>query len=92
MPLYLDTFVIGNSNRFAHAASWPLLNLLLRPIILYLYMEGRIGKTHLMHAIGHYVLNNNRNAKILYVSSEEFTNELIDGIKDDKTKKFRDKS
>ena len=44
-----------------------------------------------MHAIGHYVLNNNSNAKILYVSSEEFTNELIDGIKDDKTKKFREK-
>ncbi|NLT95517.1 MAG: chromosomal replication initiator protein DnaA [Clostridia bacterium] len=92
-PKYtFDTFVVGNSNRFAHAASLAVAESVAKAYNpLFIYGGVGLGKTHLMHAIGHYVLNNNKNAKIVYVSSETFTNELIDGIKDDKTSSFRNK-
>jgi chromosomal replication initiator protein len=92
-PKYtFDTFVVGNSNRFAHAASLAVAESVAKAYNpLFIYGGVGLGKTHLMHAIGHYVLTNNKNAKIVYVSSETFTNELIDGIKDDKTSNFRNK-
>ncbi len=90
-PKYtFDTFIIGNSNRFAHAASLAVAE---SPAKAYnpLFMYGGVGlgKTHLMHAIGHYVLSQNPNLKVMYVSSEKFTNELINAIKDDKNEEFR---
>ncbi len=92
-PKYtFDTFVIGNSNRFAHAAALAVAEAPAKAYNpLFLYGGVGLGKTHLMHAIGHYIHKNKANAKILYVSSEKFTNELINAIKDDKNKKFRDK-
>jgi len=92
-PKYtFDTFVVGNSNRFAHAASLAVAESVAKAYNpLFIYGGVGLGKTHLMHAIGHYVINNNKNAKVVYVSSEKFTNELIDGIKDDKTADFRNK-
>ncbi len=92
-PKYtFDTFVIGNSNRFAHAAALAVAEAPAKAYNpLFLYGGVGLGKTHLMHAIGHYIHKNKENAKILYVSSEKFTNELINAIKDDKNKKFREK-
>ena len=92
-PKYkFDTFIIGNSNRFAHAASLAVAespSSAYNP--LFLYGGVGLGKTHLMHAIGHYIISNNANAKILYVTSEKFTNDLINSIKDDKNDEFRNK-
>ncbi|MFW5890796.1 MAG: chromosomal replication initiator protein DnaA [bacterium] len=92
-PKYkFDTFIIGNSNRFAHAASLAVAespSSAYNP--LFLYGGVGLGKTHLMHAIGHYITSNNANAKILYVTSEKFTNDLINSIKDDKNDEFRNK-
>ncbi len=92
-PKYkFDTFIIGNSNRFAHAASLAVAespSSAYNP--LFLYGGVGLGKTHLMHAIGHYIVSNNANAKILYVTSEKFTNDLINSIKDDKNDEFRNK-
>ena len=92
-PKYtFDSFVIGNSNRFAHAASWAVAESPAKAYNpLFIYGGVGLGKTHLMHAIGHYVLKNNPNAKVVYVSSEKFTNELINAIKDDKNEEFRNK-
>jgi chromosomal replication initiator protein len=92
-PKYkFDTFIIGNSNRFAHAASLAVAespSSAYNP--LFLYGGVGLGKTHLMHAIGHYIISNNADAKILYVTSEKFTNDLINSIKDDKNDEFRNK-
>lgn len=92
-PKYtFDSFVIGNSNRFAHAASLAVAESPAKAYNpLFIYGGVGLGKTHLMHAIGHYILENNKKSKVTYVSSEKFTNELINSIKDDKNVEFRDK-
>lgn len=92
-PKYLfDTFVVGNSNRFAHAASVAVSEAPAKAYNpLFIYGGVGLGKTHLMHAIGHYIVQNNQNMKIYYSSSETFTNELINSIRDDKNIEFRNK-
>ncbi|MFT5874520.1 MAG: chromosomal replication initiator protein [Clostridium sp.] len=92
-PKYtFDSYVIGNSNRFAHAASLAVAESPAKAYNpLFIYGGVGLGKTHLMHAIGHYVLANNPKSKVVYVSSEKFTNELINSIKDDKNVEFRNK-
>ena len=92
-PRYtFDTFVVGNNNRLAHAAALAVTEALgaaYNP--LFLYGGVGLGKTHLMHSIGNEILKNNKNAKVLYVTSEKFTNELINAIKDNTNEKFRNK-
>lgn len=92
-PKYtFDSFVIGNSNRFAHAASLAVAEAPAKAYNpLFIYGGVGLGKTHLMHAIGHYILDNNPKSQVVYVSSEKFTNELINSIKDDKNVEFRNK-
>ncbi len=92
-PKYtFDTFVIGNSNRFAHAASLAVAEAPAQAYNpLFIYGGVGLGKTHLMHAIAHYVLNQNARSKVVYVSSEKFTNELINSIRDDRNDEFRNK-
>ena len=92
-PKYtFDTFVVGNNNRFAHAAALAVAE---APATsynpLFLYGGVGLGKTHLMHAIGNAILRKNKNANILYVTSEKFTNQLINSIKDNSNEQFRDK-
>lgn len=92
-PKYVfEEFVIGNSNRFAHAASLAVAESPAKAYNpLFIYGGVGLGKTHLMHAIGHYIKEQNSNAKVLYLSSEKFTNELINSIKDDKNVEFRNR-
>ena len=92
-PKYtFETFVVGNNNRFAHAAALAVGD---RPgeayNPLFLYGGVGLGKTHLMHAIGNRILEKNRKANVLYVTSEKFTNQLINAIKDFKNEAFRNK-
>ena len=93
IPKYtFDTFVIGNSNRFAHAACVAVAESPAKAYNpLFLYGGVGLGKTHLMHAIGHHIIDENKDIKVVYVSSEKFTNELINSIKDDKNEEFRNK-
>jgi chromosomal replication initiator protein len=85
-------FVVGNSNRFAHAASQAVAEAPAKAYNpLFLYGGVGLGKTHLMHAIGHRVLAEKPDAKIVYVSSEKFTNEFIIAIKNNQTPEFRAK-
>ncbi|WDV45914.1 chromosomal replication initiator protein DnaA [Clostridiaceae bacterium M8S5] len=92
-PKYtFDKFVIGNSNRFAHAASLAVSEAPAKAYNpLFIYGGVGLGKTHLMHAIGHYIVNQNPSTRVVYVSSEKFTNELINSIRDDKNAQFRNK-
>lgn len=85
-----DNFVVGQSNRFAHAASLAVSEKLSRAYNpLFLYGGVGLGKTHLMQAMGHEVLKNYPRAKVLYMTSEEFTNQLIHAIRTKTTSKFR---
>lgn len=87
-----ETFVIGPGNRFPHAASLAVAEAPAKAYNpLFIYGGVGLGKTHLMHAIGHYVLQNNKDAKVLYTSSEKFTNEFIKSIRDNETEQFREK-
>jgi chromosomal replication initiator protein len=92
-PKYtFDTFVIGSGNRFAHAASLAVAEAPAKAYNpFFIYGGVGLGKTHLMHAIGHYVLEHNPNAKVVYLSSEKFTNEFINSIRDNKAEDFRNK-
>ncbi len=92
-PKYtFETFVVGNNNRFAHAAALAVGNEPSKSYNpLFLYGGVGLGKTHLMHAIGNRILENNKTANVLYVTSEKFTNQLINAIKDNKNEVFRNK-
>lgn len=92
-PKYtFSAFVVGNNNRFAHAAALAVAEAPASSYNpLFLYGGVGLGKTHLMHAIGNEILRNNKNSKILYVTSEIFTNELINAIKDNTSDQFRNK-
>ena len=85
-----ETFVIGSSNRFAHAAAVAVAEQPARAYNpLFIYGGSGLGKTHLLHAIGHYARTLYKNTRVRYVSSEEFTNEFINSIRDDKAASFQ---
>ena len=87
-----ENFVVGNSNKYAHAVSVAVAEApgeIYNP--LFIYGGSGVGKTHLMQAIGVQIIRNNPSTKVLYVSTEMFTNELITAINDNKTRSFRNK-
>lgn len=87
-----DTFVVGNNNQFAHAAAVAVAGAPGKSYNpLFLYGGVGLGKTHLLHAIGHYVTAHKKGARVAYVSSEKFTNEYIDGIQNNQLVRFRKK-
>ena len=95
-PKYIfDTFIVGNNNKFAQAAALAVAESpgdTYNP--LFIYGGAGLGKTHLMHSIAHYIIEHNENSKVLYVTSEEFTNELIETIRNGNNSamsKFREK-
>ena len=92
-PRYtFDTFVVGSTNKMAHAVSVAVAESpgsSYNP--LFLYGGAGLGKTHLMHSIAHHIINNRKDLRVLYVTSEKFTNELIYSLMHDKNKQFRDK-
>src|SRR5215510_14309790 len=92
-PRYtFDTFIVGSSNQFAHAACRAVAELPSRSYNpLYSYGGVGLGKTHLMHAVGHYVLQHDRNLKLTYISSERFMNEMINAVRYDRVLDFRER-
>jgi chromosomal replication initiator protein len=92
-PKYtFDTFVIGSGNRFAHAAAMAVAEAPARAYNpLFIYGGVGLGKTHLLQAIGHHVVHQQLLHRVAYISSEKFTNELINAIRDDRTLEFRTK-
>ncbi|MCC8105222.1 MAG: chromosomal replication initiator protein DnaA [Clostridiales bacterium] len=95
-PRYtFDTFVVGNNNKFAHAAALAVSESpgrMYNP--LYIYGGAGLGKTHLMHSIAHFILNQDPSKRVIYVTSETFTNEVIDAIRNGNAtsmSKFREK-
>lgn len=90
-PKYtFDTFVIGSSNRFANAAARAVAEAPAKAYNpLFIYGGSGLGKTHLLHAIGHYARNLNPELRVKYVNSEEFTNDFINSIRDDKAENFQ---
>ncbi|MFL6176393.1 MAG: chromosomal replication initiator protein DnaA, partial [Ornithinibacter sp.] len=90
-PKYtFETFVIGSSNRFAHAAAVAVAEAPAKAYNpLFIYGDSGLGKTHLLHAIGHYARNLFPHVKVRYVNSEEFTNDFINSIRDDKAANFQ---
>jgi chromosomal replication initiator protein len=90
-PKYMfETFVIGSSNRFAHAASVAVAESPAKAYNpLFIYGGSGLGKTHLLHAIGHYAMGLGNARSVRYVSTEEFTNDFINSLRDDKTQAFQ---
>jgi len=90
-PKYsFETFVIGNSNRFAHAAAVAVAEApgkAYNPLMI--YGDSGLGKTHLLHAVGHYIRNYYDRVKVKYVSTEELTNDFINAVSDNRTADFR---
>lgn len=92
MKYTFDSFVVGNSNRFAHAACYAVSESPSKAYNpLFIYGGVGLGKTHLMQAIGHQILRKYPLYSVMYVSSEQFTNDLISSIKDDNTPGFRNR-
>ena len=92
-PRYtFDTFIVGSSNQFAHAACRAVAEAPSRSYNpLFIYGGVGLGKTHLMHAIGHYVLQHDRNLVLTYISSERFMNEMINAVRYDRLIDFRER-
>ncbi|APF40993.1 chromosomal replication initiator protein DnaA [Neomicrococcus aestuarii] len=90
-PKYIfDTFVIGSSNRFAHAAAAAVAEAPAKAYNpLFIYGDSGLGKTHLLHAIGHYARQMYKGIRVRYVNSEEFTNDFINSIRDDEGTSFK---
>ncbi len=87
-----DTFIVGTSNQFAHAACRAVAEAPSRSYNpLFIYGGVGLGKTHLMHAIGHYVVNHLKNLKLTYISSERFMNEMINAVRYDRVLDFRER-
>jgi chromosomal replication initiator protein len=91
-PKYVfDSFVIGQSNRFAHAAAFAVAETPAKAYNpLFIYGESGLGKTHLLHAIGHYAKRLYPQVRVRYVNSEEFTNDFINSIRDDEGSSFKE--
>src|SRR5688500_10524688 len=92
-PRYsFDTFIVGSSNQFAHAACRAVAEAPSRSYNpLFIYGGVGLGKTHLMHAVGHYVLNHLKSLKLTYISSERFMNEMINALRYDRVLDFRER-
>jgi chromosomal replication initiator protein len=92
-PRYtFDTFIVGSSNQFAHAACRAVAEAPSRSYNpLFIYGGVGLGKTHLMHAVGHYVLQHDRHLKLTYISSERFMNEMINAVRYDRVLDFRER-
>ena len=87
-----DTFVVGSNNQFAHGAAMAVAKTPAKTYNpFFVYGGSGLGKTHLLQAIGHYVINNQKAARVVYLSSEQFTNEFIDAIQHGTLVKFRKK-